>query len=205
MSSSQRLAEYQIEQVKGFILTECFHVGDFTLSNGEKSDYYIDCTPLVSTVVMRTQLARALHAMASHSLKNKKTRQPISYLGMETRGIPLAMCAAYHAGVMFGILRKEQKDHGMENIIEHYDAVVNGILFDDVITTGDTIKKSLEQAKMFRCHSIICIANRNDLKSINDVPVYSMLSQKEVIRMMQNRLYFHDETQKINTNNVTNP
>jgi orotate phosphoribosyltransferase len=201
MSSSQRLAEYQIEQVKGFILTECFHVGDFTLSNGEKSNYYIDCTPLVSTVVMRTQLARALHVMASHSLKNKNPKQPISYLGMETRGIPFAMCAAYHAGVMFGILRKQKKDHGMQKNVEHYDKIINAVLFEDVVTTGKTIEIALSQTSNVKCYSIICIVNRNDIKSINEVPVYSMLSQKELIRMVSNRLYFEstsDQTQKIN-------
>jgi orotate phosphoribosyltransferase len=189
MSSYQRLAEYQIEQVKGYILSECLHLGDFTLSSGEKSNYYVNCVPLYSTVVIRNQLAKGLHFMAMHSLKNKKVRQPVSYLGMETRGIPLAMCAAYHAGVLFGILRKEQKVYGMNRIIEHYDKFVQGVLFDDVITTGKTIEKSLAVIKdIARVYSIICIANRNNIKEIDGIPVYSLLGYDELNRMILSRI-----------------
>jgi orotate phosphoribosyltransferase len=203
MSSSQRLAEYQIEQVKGYTLTECFHVGDFTLSNGEKTNYYIDCTPLVSTVVIRNYLAKALHAMATHSLKNKKTQQPISYLGMETRGIPFAMCAAFHGGVMFGILRKQKKEHGIQKTVEHADKFINAVLFEDIITTGKTIEIALTQSPTVRCYSIICIANRNNLTQINNVPIYSMLSQTELIKMIENRVQYelaYGKTKKININ-----
>jgi len=200
--NNDKITEYQINQVKEFVLRECIKVGDFILSSGQKSDYYIDCTPLVTHVMLRSALAKALNAMAMHSLSNKKTHPVISYLGMETRGIPFAMLAANHGGVMFGILRKKEKNHGIMRVIEHTDKFVNAVLFEDIITTGNTIKISLEKAKdRLRVYSIICIANRNDLKDIDGVPIYSMISDNELKGMIQYHKNVYP-TQKININTV---
>ena len=128
---------------------------------------------------------------------------------METRGIPLALLAANHGGVMFGILRKEPKHHGMQKVVEHTDKFVNAVLFDDIITTGNSIKKSMEIAKeRLRVYSIICIANRNDLKDINGVPIYPMISDNELKGMIEfnkRNKNVVDLTQKINIETVTNP
>lgn len=190
MDSDTRNNVLHIEQLKGFILSECFHTaGQYALSNGEITDYYIDCRVLPSIQLTRSHLTKSLSYFAQKSIRGKKVRQPISYIGMETGGIALALLAAVQDGVLFGYLRKEVKDHGMQNMLEHYQSVVNGILFDDVINSGETIKKALDNTVYFRCYSIVCIANRNpNLKTINDIPINSILSYDEIRKMREYEL-----------------
>ncbi len=146
-----------------------FRLGDFTLSSGAKSDYYIDCrtTTLDAEGGLLTGLlfAELIRSYAPHA----------EAVGGLTMGAdPLvsntASASAWwqmehpEAQVLHGFLvRKVQKAHGTGRLIEGY--VRKGaevVIVDDVCTTGDSTVTAIEaaQAAGMNVAAVLCLVDR---------------------------------------------
>jgi orotate phosphoribosyltransferase len=154
-----------------------FKLGDFTLSSGAKSDYYIDCrtTTLHAEGGRLTGLA-VLDLLREHKLK------PAAVGGLTMGADPIvsnvATASAWHAiehpnshqgaALIHGFLvRKAEKAHGTGRRIEGFfekDAPV--IIVDDVCTTGASTITAIEAAKDagMKVIAAICLVEREEAK-----------------------------------------
>jgi len=154
-----------------------FKLGDFTLSSGAKSDYYIDCrlTTLHAEGGRLTGLA-ILDLLHEHKLK------PAAVGGLTMGADPIvsnvATASAYYAlehphshlglPLIHGFLvRKAEKTHGTGRRIEGFlekDAPV--IIVDDVCTTGASTITAIEAAKEagMKVIAAICLVEREEAK-----------------------------------------
>ena len=104
--------------------------GDFTLSSGRKSKYYVDkyvfeTNPVVSGGHRRT------HRQNDTSAGVQKLA------GIEIGSIPLAAIASMKSGMPFVIVRKAQKGYGTNKLIEGiYRQSEKVFVVEDVVTTS---------------------------------------------------------------------
>ncbi|HEV2280357.1 MAG TPA: orotate phosphoribosyltransferase [Acidobacteriaceae bacterium] len=148
-----------------------FRLGNFTLSSGAKSDYYIDCrtTTLHAEGARLTGLA-ILDALREHNL------HPAAVGGLTMGADPVvsavAIASAWRAlhqpgsPLIHGFLvRKAEKAHGTGRRIEGFlerDAPV--LIVDDVCTTGASTIAAIEAAREagMRVIAAVCLVEREE-------------------------------------------
>ena len=117
--------------------------GDFVLSSGKKSRFYVD-KYLFST---EPALLRDLAGEISRRLPVGTRR----LAGVELGSVPLVAAAALESGLSYSIVRKSAKGYGTGNRIEGhpFEAGEEVALIEDVVTTGAqvlTAAATLEEA-----------------------------------------------------------
>jgi len=150
-----------------------FRLGNFTLSSGAKSDYYIDCriTTLHAEGARLTGLA-ILDLLREHNL------HPVAVGGLTMGADPVvsavSIASAWRArqnsdsALIHGFLvRKAEKAHGTGRRIEGFleqDAPV--VIVDDVCTTGASTIAAIEAAREAGMNVIaaVCLVEREEAK-----------------------------------------
>ncbi len=113
--------------------------GNFTLKSGVKSDVYVDFRSIISDPDYMEYLVDDIW----YKLKID-TRAYIC--GVPEACVPLASYISFKYKIPQILLRKTQKDHGTKNIIEGTFKKGEGcILIEDVVSTGSSIKESIEK------------------------------------------------------------
>jgi orotate phosphoribosyltransferase len=152
-----------------------FKLGDFTLSSGAKSDYYIDCR----TTTLHAEGGR-LTGLALLDLLHEHKLKPAAVGGLTMGADPIvsnvatasAWWAVEHPNanphLIHGFLvRKAEKAHGtgrrIEGFFEHGAPVV---IVDDVCTTGASTITAIEAAKDagMQVLAAICLVEREEAK-----------------------------------------
>ena len=109
--------------------------GDFTLTSGKKSKFYVDMK-LASTE------PDILSCIAKEFAKHLSKK--IDFIaGMELGAVPLAVALSLETGLPYSMIRKETREHGTGSRIE---GPSNGraVLVDDVATTGGSNIESIK-------------------------------------------------------------
>lgn len=112
---------------------------EFTLSSGQKSNIYVDVKPTMLYGPSMHNLAKLLHSYA------KMFGHYDMVAGVPLGGAHLAAIVAMFCPLTSVILiRKEIKDHGTQNLVELPGDLSGNkvILFEDVVTTGQSVIKS---------------------------------------------------------------
>ncbi|MFP4143037.1 MAG: orotate phosphoribosyltransferase [Thermoplasmata archaeon] len=118
-------------------LEECGAIkyGEFTLTSGKKSDYYVDIK-LAST---RPDVLQMIASKMAREVDGEKIA------GMELGAVPLASAVSLKKDLPFLMVRKESKGHGTEGRIEgdleEGDVVT---VVEDVTTTGGSAVETVE-------------------------------------------------------------
>jgi len=150
-----------------------FRLGNFTLSSGAKSDYYIDCrtTTLHAEGGRLTGLA-ILDLLGEHGLKPKAVGGLT--MGADPVVSAVAIASAWHAQkdpsapLIHGFLvRKAEKAHGTGRRIEGFcekDAPV--LIVDDVCTTGASTIAAIEASREagMKVIAAICLVEREEAR-----------------------------------------
>ncbi len=112
-------------------------IGDFVLSSGIRSSYYIDLRHLTLDPATYRKLAEeiARAAAATH---------PDALAGPELGGALLAAYTAALAGLPFTAVRLRRKEHGTRSVVEGNVDGLRVLIIDDVATTGSTLIKAVE-------------------------------------------------------------
>lgn len=108
--------------------------GDFTLTSGKKSNYYINIKKATTNPLILREIARAM----AKNVKNEKIA------GIELGSVPLAVALSLETGRPFVIVRKESKTHGTKGMIE--GDLTSGeevIVVEDVVTTGGSVVRTV--------------------------------------------------------------
>ncbi len=133
--------------------------GDFTLSSGKKSSYYID-SKLTTFDPRGVSLAGKL---VFEIIKDKD--EEISAVGGLTMGAdPIAISTIIAAlnkkcPLKSFSVRKEAKSHGKRKLIEGNLCIEDKVvIIDDVITTGTSTIKAIKAVQDFGCSIIMVVA-----------------------------------------------
>jgi orotate phosphoribosyltransferase len=104
--------------------------GDFVLSSGKKSRFYVDKYLFSTEPALLRDLAREI----SGRLPAGTGR----LAGVELGSVPLVAAAALESGLSYGIVRKSAKGYGTGNRIEGrpFESGEKVVLIEDVVTTG---------------------------------------------------------------------
>lgn len=119
------------------MLIECnaIQFGEFTLTSGKKSNYYIDIKRASTNPAILKEIAMG---MAPHIDGDR-------IAGMELGAVPIAAAVALETGKPFVIIRKGKREHGTGNQIEgELNKGERVVVVEDVATTGGSVVKSIE-------------------------------------------------------------
>jgi len=153
------------EQLLDLIATRSFRLGNFTLSSGLKSDYYIDCR----TTTLHAQGAELTGWVFLEALQQRGWRpQAIGGLTLGADPIVTAVgviSAQQNAPIHGFLVRKAEKAHGMGQRIEGFQekgAVV--VIVDDVCTTGGSTIQAIQAARDFgfQVVGVVCLVEREE-------------------------------------------
>ncbi len=159
--------------------------GDFTLSSGKKSDFYIDCKILL----LKSPVLHLISWYISDFVK----KQNINFFNVAgiTSGADPIVCSIVinlHKNGLF--IRKQQKEYGTKKLIEGDISVDNKdvLIVDDVLTTGNSLQYSFEILKQHKFNpvGIFVLVDReeNNAKEIIEkelnTPVYSIMTKTEL-------------------------
>jgi orotate phosphoribosyltransferase len=148
-----------------------FRLGDFTLSSGAKSDYYIDCR----TTTLHPEGGR-LTGFAILDLLCEHGLQPVAVGGLTMGADPVvsavAIASAWRAQqdpgapLIHGFLvRKAEKAHGTGRRIEGFcEKGAPVLIVDDVCTTGASTITAIEAAREagMRVIAAVCLVEREE-------------------------------------------
>lgn len=148
-----------------------FRLGNFTLSSGAKSDYYIDCR----TTTLHAEGAR-LTGLAILDVLREHKLHPAAVGGLTMGADPLVSAVAIAsatrtqqdptAPLIHGFLvRKAEKAHGTGRRIEGFcEAGAPVLIVDDVCTTGASTITAIEAAREAGMQVIaaICLVEREE-------------------------------------------
>lgn len=144
MSSKENLAHAIIDH--GWMLE-----GDFTLSSGRKSDYYINLRPMIlNSRYVHLGLVPLIEYLTSPDTTGAyRINSGTVLCGVMTSGVPLVGSLLHRLSnvameVRSCIARTGMRDHGTKDLIE--GSIPEGgevIIIDDVATSGESILKTL--------------------------------------------------------------
>ncbi len=129
------------------ILEKSYREGDFTLSSGLKSKFYIDLKP----TILHPKGASLLGKLCVGWMESKGIR--VRGVGGLTLGADPIVMAVSLAALDLGLeipammIRKEPKKHGTSRYIEGVENFATGdsiLVVEDVVTTGGSAKKAIE-------------------------------------------------------------
>ena len=122
---------------------------EFRLTSGGSSNFFID--------LKKTMLDPEGASLLADLLFDKIKSEDVDCIGgMETGAIPIiaALCMrSWPEKPLKGFfIRKEAKGHGTDQRVDGLlDRGSRVILFEDVTTTGNSVMRAVEQARLFQC------------------------------------------------------
>ncbi len=109
--------------------------GDFTLTSGKKSKFYVDMKLASTDPEILGLIAKEF---------SKHISDEIDFIaGMELGAVPLAVALSLETGLPYSMIRKSAREHGTGSRIEG-PSQGKAILVDDVATTGGSNIESIK-------------------------------------------------------------
>jgi orotate phosphoribosyltransferase len=116
--------------------------GDYILTSGKKSPYYIDLRQTISSPITMDWIGNALTRIVINEIGKDKIDK---ILGVPTAGVPFATVVSQKLAIPLIYYRQARKEHGVrkkiEGILDRNDRV---LIIDDLITTGESVIESAE-------------------------------------------------------------
>lgn len=130
--------EYLIEILKE---NNVFQEGNFLLSSGKKSNYYIDMKKAITDPEILSTIAKLIYEKIINENIDK-------IAGPALGAIPIATAVSLQANIPLLMIRKEKKNYGTSKLIEgELNKGDDVIVVEDVTTTGNSLLKAIEAIK----------------------------------------------------------
>src|ERR1700752_888167 len=140
-----------------------FQLGEFKLSSGGTSDYYIDCR----TTTLDAKGSRLTGEVFLEEIRNRGWKaQAVG--GLTMGADPIVVAVSVVSGELNGFLvRKAEKQHGTGQRIEGFrEKGARVVIVDDVCTTGASTIQAIETAREFGFEVVgaMCLVEREEGK-----------------------------------------
>jgi orotate phosphoribosyltransferase len=140
-----------------------FRLGQFKLSSGGTSDYYIDCR----TTTLDAKGSRLTGEVFLEEIQQRGWK-PRAIGGLTMGADPIVVAVAVLSGEVDGFLvRKAEKQHGTGQRIEGFrEKSAPVVIVDDVCTTGASTVQAIEAAREFGFEivGVMCLVEREEAK-----------------------------------------
>src|ERR1700691_6481453 len=145
-----------------------FRLGEFKLSSGGTSDYYIDCR----TTTLDAKGSRLTGEVFSDEVRERGWK-PQAIGGLTMGADPIVVAVSVVTGEVHGFLvRKAEKQHGTGQRIEGFrEKGARVVIVDDVCTTGASTVQAIEAAREFGFEivGVMCLVEREEAKGRGSV------------------------------------
>jgi orotate phosphoribosyltransferase len=140
-----------------------FRLGEFKLSSGGTSDYYIDCR----TTTLDAKGSRLTGEVFTEEIQRRGWK-PRAIGGLTMGADPIVVAVSVVSGELDGFLvRKAEKQHGTGQRIEGFrEKGARVVVVDDVCTTGSSTVQAIEAAREFGFEvvGVMCLVEREEAK-----------------------------------------
>jgi orotate phosphoribosyltransferase len=174
------------------IVKDAYVEGDFTLSSGAKSSYYINCKQVTLNAIGALALGRLLY----QKLPQDTSAVAGLTLGADPMVSAVSIVSAYeNQPIPALIIRKQPKGHGTKAYIEG-PALAEGakvIVLEDVVTTGGSALTAVErlQDAGYQVTQILALVDReqggNELYQSQGILFQALFSIQEIQRQYAQR------------------
>ncbi|MDO5852019.1 MAG: orotate phosphoribosyltransferase [Methanobacteriaceae archaeon] len=111
--------------------------GDFTLSSGKKSDYYVD----MKKAITNPEILDTVSIIITDIINNENIDK---VAGPALGAVPIATAVSLKSNIPMLMIRKEKKGYGTSKLIEgELNKDDNVIIVEDVTTTGGSLLKGV--------------------------------------------------------------
>ena len=145
------------------LASKSFRLGEFKLSSGGTSDYYIDCR----TTTLDAKGARLTGQVFFDEIRQQGWK-PEAIGGLTMGADPIVVAVSVVSGELHGFLvRKAEKQHGTGQIIEGFrEKGARVVIVDDVCTTGASTVQAIHVAREYGFHlvGVMCLVEREEAK-----------------------------------------
>jgi orotate phosphoribosyltransferase len=174
------------QELLELLAQKSFRLGQFKLSSGGSSDYYVDCR----TTTLDARGAKLTGQVFLDEIHAQRWK-PEAIGGLTMGADTIVVAVAIVSGELNGFLvRKAEKQHGTGQRVEGFrkkGAPV--IIVDDVCTTGSSTIQAIEAAREFGFGvlGVMCLVERTEAngrpnveKAAAGVPFVSIFSDRDV-------------------------
>jgi orotate phosphoribosyltransferase len=177
------------ERLKEILIEKSIQRGEFILSSGKKSNYYLDarrttldaegafCTGMVVLEVVRS-LKPQPKAIGGPTLGADPIVAVVAALSHQQGGPPISAF----------IVRKEAKQHGTQQLIEGWHGTLGDpvAIVEDTCTTGGSLLRAMDQAEAagMKVIAAICLVDREEggREAIEKrCPFYALFTARELL------------------------
>ena len=149
------LMEFEREKILHFIYNKVLLIGDFKLKSGKTSKYYFDGRIMTTNPIILNKLTY------------KPTIDYTSFCGVPFGAITLATHFGLRNNKQILILRKEPKNHGINQnslVIGDHNENTKVIICEDTITTGSSILETISQLEKenIKVVGVVCLFDREE-------------------------------------------
>jgi orotate phosphoribosyltransferase len=131
--------------------------GDFILSSGRRSSYYLD--------KYRIETQPSILGAVAEGLSEKIPAGTDLLAGPELGAIPLVTAVGLRTGISFLLVRKKAKEYGTKKVVEGlFQPGQKVVLIEDVLTTGTqaiTAADSLREIGL-EVLKVVCVIDREE-------------------------------------------
>lgn len=166
------------ELIQGLKNSGALKFGEFELSSGGTSDYYIDKYEFETDPATLKMIAKRFSSL----LGDEKIA------GVALGAVPLVTATSLKAEKSYIIIRKEEKNHGTGNKVEGNIKKGEKItVIEDVTTTGKTALRSVETIRELGgvVDKVLVVVNRQqsarDLLSEHDIDLEALIEADELL------------------------
>jgi orotate phosphoribosyltransferase len=163
-----------------------FRLGEFKLSSGGTSDYYIDCR----TTTLDAKGSRLTGEVFLEEIQRRGWK-PRAIGGLTMGADPIVVAVSVVSGEVDGFLvRKSEKQHGTGQRIEGFRELgARVVIVDDVCTTGASTVQAIEAAREFGFEivGVMCLVERQEAcgrpsveKAAGTAPFVSIFTANDV-------------------------
>src|ERR1044071_7605638 len=151
------------QELLRLLAAKSFRLGEFKLSSGATSDYYVDCR----TTTLDAKGSRLTGEVFLEAIRQRGWKaQAIG--GLTMGADPIVVAVSVVSGALSGFLvRKAEKQHGTSQRIEGFrQKGARVVIVDDVCTTGSSTVQAIEAAREFGFEVIgaMCLVEREEAK-----------------------------------------
>jgi len=187
--SPQELANLPLDEVRSHLLAlfcrGAYQEGDFVLSSGQPSTYYINGKLVTLHPQGGVMVGRLLLKMLPPEIRGVAGLT----LGADPIVTAVSVVGAYEDRILFPfIVRKEAKGHGTQAYIEGVPLPAGSPLavLEDVVTTGQSALKAVEHLRQagYKVDHILALVDRQqggaELYQKNDLKFQSLFTIKDI-------------------------